>query len=65
MESLGKERDFRERSSIRGSRSTATRARPTSTRHVQQLRDGVPNFFATFIEVARTETARRFRSSPA
>ena len=54
MESLGKEtRPRRQRSSTRGSPSTATRARPTSTPTCSSCATGVPNFFATFIEVTK------------
>jgi len=51
MESLGKERDLRGNVVHQGIAVYGNKGSTDQHAYVQQLRDGVPNFFATFIEV--------------
>jgi glucose-6-phosphate isomerase len=53
MESLGKERDLAGKVVHQGLAVYGNKGSTDQHAYVQQLRDGVPNFFATFIEVAR------------
>jgi glucose-6-phosphate isomerase len=51
MESLGKERDFSGAAVHQGIAVYGNKGSTDQHAYVQQLRDGTPNFFATFIEV--------------
>jgi len=51
MESLGKEKDLDERIVNQGIAVYGNKGTTDQHAYVQQLRDGVPNFFVTFIEV--------------
>jgi glucose-6-phosphate isomerase len=51
MESLGKEHDLRGRLVNQGIAVYGNKGSTDQHAYVQQLRDGVPNFFATFLEV--------------
>ena len=53
MESLGKERDLDGNIVHQGIAVYGNKGSTDQHAYVQQLRDGVPNFFATFIEVLR------------
>ncbi len=53
MESLGKERDLENNVVHQGIAVYGNKGSTDQHAYVQQLRDGVPNFFATFIEVRR------------
>src|SRR6185436_19422484 len=53
MESLGKERDLGGKVVHQGIAVYGNKGSTDQHAYVQQLRDGVPNFFATFIEVAK------------
>ncbi|MCX7826697.1 MAG: glucose-6-phosphate isomerase [Verrucomicrobiae bacterium] len=53
MESLGKERDLKGRMVNQGVAVYGNKGSTDQHAYVQQLRDGVNNFFATFIEVLR------------
>ncbi len=53
MESLGKDRDLDGREVCQGLTVYGNRGSTDQHAYVQQLRDGVPNFFATFIGVRR------------
>lgn len=55
MESLGKERDRRGNVVHQGIAVYGNKGSTDQHAYVQQLRDGVPNFFATFIEVLRDQ----------
>lgn len=54
MESLGKELDLDGRKVNQGIAVYGNKGSTDQHAYVQQLRDGLPNFFATFIEVRRT-----------
>ncbi|MCK6470780.1 MAG: glucose-6-phosphate isomerase [Planctomycetes bacterium] len=58
MESLGKERDLQGNVVHQGIAVYGNKGSTDQHAYVQQLRDGVPNFFATFIEVLRDRGAR-------
>ncbi len=61
MESLGKERDLDGALVHQGIAVYGNKGSTDQHAYVQQLRDGVPNFFATFIEVLRDrETGSMF-----
>jgi glucose-6-phosphate isomerase len=53
MESLGKERDLEGRIVHQGIAVYGNKGSTDQHAYVQQLREGVPNFFATFIEVLK------------
>ena len=53
MESLGKERDLGGKRVHQGLAVYGNKGSTDQHAYIQQLRDGVPNFFATFIEVLR------------
>jgi len=53
MESLGKERDLNGRVVNQGIAVYGNKGSTDQHAYVQQLREGVPNFFATFIEVLK------------
>lgn len=53
MESIGKERDLDGRVVHQGLAVYGNKGSTDQHAYVQQLRDGVPNFFATFVEVLR------------
>jgi glucose-6-phosphate isomerase len=53
MESLGKERDLEGRVVHQGIAVYGNKGSTDQHAYVQQLRDGVPNFFVTFVEVLR------------
>jgi glucose-6-phosphate isomerase len=53
MESLGKEKDLDGRTVHQGIAVYGNKGSTDQHAYVQQLRDGVPNFFATFIQVMR------------
>jgi glucose-6-phosphate isomerase len=58
MESLGKERDLEGNTVLQGIAVYGNKGSTDQHAYVQQLREGVPNFFATFIEVLKhRETA--------
>jgi len=56
MESLGKERDLEGRIVHQGIAVYGNKGSTDQHAYVQQLREGVPNFFVTFIEVLRERT---------
>ena len=60
MESLGKERDLQGRVVHQGIAVYGNKGSTDQHAFVQQLRDGVPNFFVTFIEVLRDRESARF-----
>jgi len=53
MESLGKEKDLKGNTVHQGLAVYGNKGSTDQHAYVQQLRDGVPNFFVTFIEVLR------------
>ncbi len=53
MESLGKEKDLEGRVVNQGIAVYGNKGSTDQHAYVQQLREGVPNFFVTFVEVAR------------
>jgi len=58
MESLGKEKDIEGNTVLQGIAVYGNKGSTDQHAYVQQLREGVPNFFATFIEVLKhRETA--------
>jgi len=64
MESLGKERDLEGKIVHQGIAVYGNKGSTDQHAFVQQLRDGVPNFFVTFIEVLRDRDAERFEVEP-
>jgi glucose-6-phosphate isomerase len=60
MESLGKEKDLDGNVVHQGIAVYGNKGSTDQHAYVQQLRDGVPNFFATFIEVQRDRVAEKF-----
>src|SRR4051812_20409744 len=60
MESLGKEKDLDGNVVHQGIAVYGNKGSTDQHAYVQQLRDGVPNFFATFIEVERDRVSDRF-----
>lgn len=56
MESLGKELDLDGEEVFQGIAVYGNKGSTDQHAYVQQLREGVPNFFATFIEVLRDQT---------
>ena len=69
MESLGKERDLSGKTVHQGIAVYGNKGSTDQHAYVQQLRDGLNNFFATFIEVLEdyspaTGAAPRFEVEP-
>jgi glucose-6-phosphate isomerase len=64
MESLGKERDRDGRVVHQGIAVYGNKGSTDQHAYVQQLRDGVNNFFATFIEVLRDRAVRSMEVEP-
>ena len=64
MESLGKEKDLDGKVVHQGIAVYGNKGSTDQHAYVQQLRDGVPNFFVTFIEVRKDRRARRFEVEP-
>ncbi len=60
MESLGKEKDLDGKIVRQGIAVYGNKGATDQHAYVQQLRDGVPNFFATFIEVRQDRHSDRF-----
>ncbi|MBA2436375.1 MAG: glucose-6-phosphate isomerase [Chthoniobacterales bacterium] len=60
MESLGKEKDLDGKVVHQGIAVYGNKGSTDQHAYVQQLRDGVPNFFATFIEVRKDRATERF-----
>lgn len=64
MESLGKERDLKGQIVHQGIAVYGNKGSTDQHAYVQQLRDGVANFFATFIEVRKDRATPRFEVEP-
>ncbi len=64
MESLGKERDLAGQVVHQGITVYGNKGSTDQHAYVQQLRDGVANFFATFIEVLRDREGASFEVDP-
>ncbi|MEO5722524.1 MAG: glucose-6-phosphate isomerase [Chthoniobacterales bacterium] len=64
MESLGKERDLQGEIVHQGIAVYGNKGSTDQHAYVQQLRDGVANFFATFIEVRKDRATPRFEVEP-
>ena len=64
MESLGKERDFDGQVVHQGIAVYGNKGSTDQHAYVQQLRDGVANFFATFIEVRKDRAAAGIEVEP-
>ena len=64
MESLGKERDLDGRVVNQGIAVYGNKGSTDQHAYVQQLRDGVNNFFVTFIEVLRDRAGRSIEVEP-
>jgi len=64
MESLGKEKDLDGNIVHQGIAVYGNKGSTDQHAYVQQLRDGVPNFFATFVEVEKDREAGRFEVEP-
>lgn len=64
MESLGKERDLDGNVVHQGIAVYGNKGSTDQHAYVQQLRDGVPNFFATFIDVTRDRNGAPFEIDP-
>ena len=64
MESLGKEKDLDGKVVHQGIAVYGNKGSTDQHAYVQQLRDGVPNFFATFIEVRKDRASDRFEVEP-
>jgi glucose-6-phosphate isomerase len=60
MESLGKEKDLDGNIVHQGIAVYGNKGSTDQHAYVQQLRDGVPNFFVTFIEVEKDRASARF-----
>ena len=60
MESLGKEKDLDGKVVHQGIAVYGNKGSTDQHAYVQQLRDGLPNFFATFIEVRKDRATERF-----
>jgi glucose-6-phosphate isomerase len=60
MESLGKEKDLAGQVVHQGIAVYGNKGSTDQHAYVQQLRDGVPNFFATFIEARQDRAVGRF-----
>src|SRR5258705_311182 len=64
MESLGKERDLDGNVVHQGIAVYGNKGSTDQHAYVQQLRDGVPNFFATFIDVTKDRDGAPFEVDP-
>ncbi|MGF1576650.1 MAG: glucose-6-phosphate isomerase [Cyanophyceae cyanobacterium] len=64
MESLGKELDLNGNRVNQGIAVYGNKGSTDQHAYVQQLRDGVPNFFATFIEVLQDRTGESLELDP-
>jgi glucose-6-phosphate isomerase len=64
MESLGKEKDLDGNTVHQGISVYGNKGSTDQHAYVQQLRDGVPNFFATFIEVLRERAGTSLEVEP-
>jgi glucose-6-phosphate isomerase len=64
MESLGKEKDLDGKIVNQGTAVYGNKGSTDQHAYVQQLRDGVLNFFVTFIEVARDRDREAFEVEP-
>src|SRR6476646_2492842 len=64
MESLGKEKDLDGNVVHQGIAVYGNKGSTDQHAYVQQLRDGVPNFFATFIEVERDRAGEKMEVEP-
>lgn len=64
MESLGKEKDLAGNVVHQGIAVYGNKGSTDQHAYVQQLREGVPNFFATFIEVRKDRDSARFEVEP-
>src|SRR4029077_2510838 len=64
MESLGKEKDLAGNVVHQGIAVYGNKGSTDQHAYVQQLRDGVPNFFVTFVEVEKDRGAERFEVEP-
>lgn len=64
MESLGKERDVDGQIVHQGIAVYGNKGSTDQHAYVQQLRDGVANFFVTFIEVRKDRATERFEAEP-
>ncbi len=64
MESLGKERNLQGEVVHQGIAVYGNKGSTDQHAYVQQLRDGVLNFFATFLEVRKDRTTPRFEVEP-
>jgi glucose-6-phosphate isomerase len=64
MESLGKERDLKGNLVHQGIAVYGNKGSTDQHAYVQQLREGVNNFFVTFIEVLRDRAGPRFEVEP-
>jgi glucose-6-phosphate isomerase len=64
MESLGKERDLAGKVVHQGIAVYGNKGSTDQHAYVQQLREGVPNFFATFIEVTRDRAGASLEVEP-
>jgi glucose-6-phosphate isomerase len=64
MESLGKEKDLDGRVVHQGLAVYGNKGSTDQHAYVQQLRDGLPNFFVTFIEVLRDREGRELEVEP-
>ncbi len=64
MESLGKEKDLDGNVVHQGIAVYGNKGSTDQHAYVQQLRDGVPNFFVTFIEVRKDQDSPKFEVEP-
>ncbi len=64
MESLGKKEDLDGKVVHQGIAVYGNKGSTDQHAYVQQLRDGVPNFFATFLEVRKDRATARFEVEP-
>lgn len=64
MESLGKERDLEGRTVRQGIAVYGNKGSSDQHAYVQQLRDGIHNFFVTFIEVLKDREGKPFEVEP-
>ena len=64
MESLGKEKDLDGNTVYQGIAVYGNKGSTDQHAYVQQLREGVPNFFLTFIEVLHDRTGRSIEVEP-
>jgi glucose-6-phosphate isomerase len=64
MESLGKEKDLQGQTVHQGIAVYGNKGSTDQHAYVQQLRDGVPNFFAVFIEVLKAREGGKLEVEP-